>query len=200
MTSSRSIVTLAVLLSLLAACSRRPAFQGTPLDPPRDSLDFMLTDQFGQRLRLTELRGRVVVLTFLYTACPDLCPLVTQKIREVGRLLDDKRRDLAFLAVTVDPQRDTVPAIAEYSRRWGMLHRWRFLTGSERELEPIWRYYWVGEIRREAIGGAAAPATYDVQHLAPVHLIDRDGRVRVAYGSNFRPAELAHDIEALLTP
>lgn len=194
----RLILPLAVLLSLLVGCSRGPAFKGTPLDPPRETLDFSLTDQFGQRLQLSDLKGKVVVLTFLYTACRDICPLVTQKLHDTTGLLEDRRRDMIFLAVTVDPQRDTVPQIRAYSRRWGMLDRWRFLTGSEQELKPMWRYYWAGEIRREAVSGPQATSGYGIQHLSPVHLIDRNGRVRVAYGSDFRPAELAHDIEALL--
>lgn len=194
----RPIMALVMLFSLVAACSRRPTFQGAPLDPPRETLDFTLTDQFGHPLRLSDLRGKVVVMTFLYTACTDICPLVTQKIRDVTRLVDDRRREVAFLAVTVDPERDTVPQIEEYSRRWGMRERWRFLTGRERELEPIWRYYWAGKIRLEVVGGQETRSTYEVQHMAPVQLIDPAGKVRVAFGSDFRPAELAHDIETLL--
>lgn len=187
-----------MLLSLLAACSGRPTFHGTPLDPPRDTLDFALTDQFGQPLRLSDLKGQVVVLTFLYTACTDLCPLVTQKLRETVRLLAAEGKRVTVLAVTVDPERDTVSRLADYSRQWGMLDRWRVLTGSAQQLEPVWRYYWVGEIRREATGSPAAPAAYEVQHSSPVHLIDRKGRIRAVYGSDFRPAELAADIEGLL--
>jgi protein SCO1/2 len=196
-------VALALALALGAGCARRPAFRGTALDPPRDALDFTLTDQFGGSVRLADLRGRAVVLTFLYTSCTDVCPLVTQKIHDVTELLGARRREVAFLAVTVDPARDTVAQGAAYSRRWGLLDRWRFLTGSEAVLAPLWRYYWVGDVRRAAVGSpaasaAAAPAAYDVEHAAPVHLVDRRGRIRVVYGSEFRPAELAHDIDILL--
>lgn len=195
----RVTLSLAVLAGLFLACSREPAFRGTALDPPRETLDFTLHDQRGQPVRLSDLRGRVVFLTFFYTACTDICPLVTQKIRKVTELLGNKRREVSILVVTVDPERDTVARAAEYSRNWGMLERWRFLSGSESELEPVWRYYWVGELRRDAIGSPETPSSaYEVQHTAPVHLIDQRGRVRVVYGSSFRPAQLAHDIEALL--
>jgi protein SCO1/2 len=185
------------IASVALACSRGPSFEGNALDPPRPTLDFTLADQSGQPVRLSALRGQVVVLTFLYTSCPDLCPLVTQKLREVSDLLGARRRDVTLLAVTVDPGRDTVGRIAEYSRRWRMDDRWRFLTGAEPDLLPVWQYYWVGEVRRHPTPPAGASA-YEVDHASPVHLIDRTGLVRVAYGSDFRPAQLAHDIEALL--
>ena len=192
-----SIATLVLLSILVSACSRPPAFQGTALDPPRAALDFTLTDQFGHVLRFAELREKVVVLTFLYTACPDICPLVTQKVRDVAARLGDRWRDVAIIAVTVDPVRDTVAQAAAYSQQWDMLDRWHFLTGSEAALTPLWRYYWVGDVHREAVG-SAGPAGYNVAHSAPVHLIDQRGRVRVVYGSGFGPAELIHDIEILL--
>jgi protein SCO1/2 len=180
----------------MAACSRTPTFRGTALDPPRATLDFTLTDQAGRTVRWSEFHGRVVVLTFLYTSCRDVCPLVAGELREASELLGDRRRDVAIVAVTVDPTRDTVARAAIYSRDWRMLDRWEFLTGREAELAPLWRYYWAGDVHREAVGTPLAG--YDVAHTAPLHLIDRHGRVRVVYGSDVRPAELVHDVELLL--
>jgi protein SCO1/2 len=177
------------------ACSRAPSFQGDVLDAPRPTLDFALVDQSGRPARLSALRGEVVVLTFLYTSCVDTCPLLTQKLHQVSAMLDARRRDLALLAVTVDPGRDTVSRLAEYSQRWHMQDRWRLLTGAEQDLEPVWRYYWVGEVDRRPM---SAGGGYEVDHASPVHLIDRAGRVRVVYGGDFRPAQLVHDIEVLL--
>ncbi len=208
MTRPRCIIILIVLGGLLIACSREPAFRGTALDPPRKTLDFALRDQFGKQVRLSDLRGRVVVLTFLYTSCPDVCPLVTAKLRTVAELLASQASGVVFLAVTVDPERDTVERLYTYSQQQGMLDRWRFLRGDVQELQPVWDYYWVGNVRKERVGQAAdapqqagaapPPAPHTVQHTAPVHLIDQQGQVRVAYGSTLRPAELAHDIEILL--
>lgn len=188
------IACVALLLALVAACSRPPAFEGAALDPPRATLDFSLTDQFGQRVRLSALHGKVVVLTFLYTSCTDTCELTTQQIRRTATLLGARAGGVAFLAVSVDPARDTVAQLARYSRKWGMLERWRFLTGTEAELRPLWRYYWVGDAGREPGRGAS----YEVRHAVAVHLIDRGGRVRVAYGAGFAADALAHDILELL--
>lgn len=80
MSSARWIGTLAMLAGFLVACSRQPAFRGTTLDPPRETQDFTLRDQFGAPVRLSDFRGRSVGLTFLYTFCPDVCPLVTANL------------------------------------------------------------------------------------------------------------------------
>ncbi|MFQ5899062.1 MAG: SCO family protein [Candidatus Methylomirabilia bacterium] len=187
----RSVVALAVLGGLLIGCSRQPAFRGMPLDPPRELLDFTLRDQFGQPVRLADLRDRVRVLTFLYTSCPDVCPLVAGKLRRAYELLEDPS-EVAFLAVTVDPERDTEARVYEYSEQYGMLDRWQFLIGTHESLQPLWDYYWVGQVSKEATG------SYTVRHTTPIHLIDRRGRIRVVYGNTFRAAELAQDIELLL--
>ena len=167
-----------------------PAFRLTPLDPPRDSLNFSLRDQMGQRIALNDFRGKVVVLTFLYSYCPDICPLIAQKLHETHRLLGTKATGAAFLVVTVDPERDTVERLYEYSKQFDMADKWHFLTGSEDDLKPIWDYYWVGKVWKDEKG--------NVEHQSPVHIIDREGKLRVASGQTFRPAELAHDIEVLL--
>jgi len=167
-----------------------PAFSLTPLDPPRESFDFTLHDQFGKRVSLRDFGDKVVVLTFLYSYCPDICPLITQKLYETRRLLRGPADRVVFLAVTVDPERDTVKRLYEYSEQFDMVHEWHFLTGSLDELIFIWEYYWVGKVSKDEKGR--------VMHQAPIHLIDPQGKIRVVSGQTFRPAELAHDIEVLL--
>ncbi len=202
MSARRAVVILFSALLLLAAppagWSRPPEFQGQVLDPPRPARDFALRDQSGRLVRLSALHGQVVVLTFLYTTCPDVCPLITGKLHEVTELLGDRRKKVAVIAVTVDPERDTAAAVTEYSRRWAMLDRWRFLTGTQRQLEPIWEYYWVGQVRRELPGSTPGHAHYGIGHNSPIHLLDRAGRVRVVHDADVQPAAMAHDIEALI--
>jgi cytochrome oxidase Cu insertion factor (SCO1/SenC/PrrC family) len=79
-----------------------------------------------------------------------------------------------------------------------MSDRWQFLTGSEQDLEPVWEFYWVGHVRREPSGSAPAPTAYAIGHGSPVHLLDREGRIRVVFDADFRPAAMAHDLETLL--
>jgi len=193
-----AMAALAVLLATAAACARWPVFQGQVLDPPRPPLDFALTDQFDHPVRLSGLHGKVVVLTSLFTACPDVCPLTAGKIHEVTDLLGAHRDEVAFLAITVDPERDTVPVVAEYSQSIAMLDRWHFLTGDEPRLAPIRKYYWVGQTRVERPGSAPGRAAYAIGHRSPIHVLDPAGQIRVIFDADFGPAAMVHDIEALL--
>jgi len=196
------VLVLALLLApALAVGARGAGLKGQVLDPPRPALDFTLTDQSNRPVQLASLQGQVVVLTFLYTTCVDVCPLVAAKLHEVTDRLGSRRGEVAIVAVTVDPERDTPAAMTEFSRRWGMLDRWRFLTGTERQLETIWQYYWARQVRREIPGATAGtkPA-HTIGHGSPVHIFDRAGRVRVIFDADFQPAQLTHDIEALLEP
>lgn len=190
MDASRSAVTLPLLTSLLIGCAQELIFRGTVLDPPRESRDFALQDQFRKSVRLSDLQGRVVVLTFLYTSCPDVCPIIADKLRKTVESLGDPMPDVAVLVVTVDPERDTTNRVHAYSQRHKMLERWHFLIGEARELRPIWEYYWVGQVRKDEKG--------EVMHRSPVHLADRHGKIRVVFGSRFEPSDLAHDIRVLL--
>jgi protein SCO1/2 len=194
----RAVMVALAMLLLAPGCARRPAFEGQVLDPPRPPLDFTLTDQLDQPVRLSALHGKVVVLTFLFTACPDVCPLITGKIHEVSDRLGKDRDKVAFVAVTVDPERDTVRALAEYSRRVAMLDRWHFLTGDQAQLTPIWTYYWVGQTRAERPGSAPGRIAYAIGHRSPIHLLDPDGQIRVIHDADFRPAAMVHDVQALL--
>jgi protein SCO1/2 len=195
-------VTLVAILLLLApglvAGSRGSGFQGQVLDP-RAPRSISRSPTSPTAPCSSPACGQVVVLTFLYTTCVDACPLVAAKLHEVTELLGSRRAEVAVVAVTVDPERDTPAAMTEFSRRWAMLDRWRFLTGTERQLETIWQYYWAGHVRREIPGATAtAKPSHAIGHGSPVHVFDRAGRIRVVYDADFKPADLTHDIETLL--
>ena len=186
-----------------------PPFAGTELVPAREIMDFQLTDQFGEPVRLTDLSPQVVVLTFLYTHCPDVCPLTTARLLHTYLLLGADAQRVTFLAVTVDPDRDSQQQVYDYSRQGDMLEKWHYLTGDEEVLQPLWDYYWAGSVRAEVTKGteehgeeasspnSASKTGYLVAHSAPIHVI-ADGVVRVAFGESFQPSELAHDLQLLL--
>ena len=216
------LMSLMVVAAGVAFALRRSApeeFRGSQLQPPRDTLGFTLTDQNGQTVSLQGLRGRVVVLTFLYTSCPDICPFTTARLHQVHQMLGKEASQVVFLAVTMDPERDTVERVRQYSEQWNMADKWHFLTGSREELAPLWDYYWAGDGARRAMEGSERDQAlehghdsfgldtsalqgwvgdYMVEHLAPIHLIDRQGKVRVAMSSAFQVEDLAHDVRLLL--
>jgi protein SCO1 len=152
-----------------------------PAIPPRD---FRLRDQDGEPVSLRAFRGRVVVLTFLYTTCRDTCPLTATQIRGA---LDDLDRDVPALAVSVDPANDTPERARRFLFARGLADdRMRFLLGSRDQLAPVWRAY----------GIRPQGAAFD--HSAYVLLVDKRGRQRIGFPvAQLTPEGLAHDIRRL---
>ncbi len=206
----------ALLLALvLLACSRAEAFQGTELRPPKPTTPFELKDQFGQHVRLSDFEGQVVLLTFLYTNCPNVCPIVTSQLRDAYDMLSDDA-GVKFIAISVDPLRDTVESAHAYSDKWDMLHNWSFLVGSEEELSPIWKGYFMDPVtsnhsdedesdhtKTTPRSGVSAlrediAESYLVIHTTPVFLIDQKGVMRVVTTPPFETEDLVHDIRLLL--
>ena len=207
---------LALLLITAVSCSQTVSFQGTELDPTDVAPSFRLTDQFGDAVALADFDGKVVALAFLYTQCPDVCPLVTETLRRTHERLGDDAAQVQFLAVSVDPQRDSVDMAHRYSLERDMQHRWRFLVGSEEQLSLVWKSYWLDPVRdaqasqdgpdpghssEEAAHSGSTPEgnPYLVSHNAPVFLIDREGRRRVVFTNpSLDPEPLVHDIRILI--
>ena len=167
-------------------------------------------DEDGRAASLADYGGRVLLLTFLYTSCPDVCPAITADLREAHELLGDDAAGVSIVAVSVDPARDTVESARRYSARWEMTDRWDFLVGDEEELSRLWAAYYISvavdaesdqDDESVSSGGALgtlARDSYLVTHSSPVYLIDDGGIRRVLFTSPFDPEDLAHDVRLLL--
>ena len=103
--------------------------------------NFRLTDQNGKQVSLSQFKGEPVVLTFLYTHCPDVCPLTAEKLHTVMQSLGSNAQHVAVLAVSVDPKGDTQAAVINFSKVHNMLAYWHYLTGTESQLSPVWSAY-----------------------------------------------------------
>jgi protein SCO1/2 len=171
-----------------------PTLQGTDLGGV-SAPDFRLTDQFGNPVSLSQFRGRPVVLTFLYTHCPDTCPLIADKIHLALEKLGSDSSKVGVLAVSTDPQGDDVAAAYHFSEVHHLLNQWHFLVGSSAQLTPIWSDYHV--YAATATPTAASPGT--VNHTAAIYLIDKQGHERIYLSEDFDPNVMANDLRALLT-
>ena len=141
----------ALILLFAGACSgaSSPAFLGTELNPEQ-APEFTLIDHTGGSVSLLDFRGEVVLLTFLYTNCPDVCPLVTANLQQAHMMLAPEEVDrVNFLTISVDPLGDTMERVREYTRYMGMEGRWQYLIGAEEELSPIWSQYWLAPVVTE---------------------------------------------------
>jgi protein SCO1/2 len=162
---------------------------GPVIAHPAVAPDFTLRDQRGRVVRLSAERGKVVMVTFLYTHCPDLCPLTAAHIKAALTRLGSRRKGVVALAVTVDPKGDTKPAVRAYVRSHRLPSEFHYLTGSKAALARVWRLYDVTPVR------AGGP---DPDHTLYILLLDRKGKTRVLFDALAKPAAMAHDLGVLL--
>jgi protein SCO1 len=170
-------------------------------DPPAEELrlpvigpapEFSLTSQDGETVTLEDFRGRALAVTFIYTACPDYCPMLTAKMVGVqDDLGDDFGARVAFVSITVDPELDTPEVLRHYALVHGAdLQGWAFLTGEPEAIAEVTRNY--GVFAQKAVGG-------EIDHTFLTSLIDPEGILRVQYmGVRFDPDEFRSDLVSLL--
>ena len=158
-------------------------FAGATRPPAIPPADFGVRDEHGRMLRLSDLRGRPAVVTFLYTTCKDTCPLTAQQIRAA---LDDLGHDVPVVAVSVDPANDTPRRARAFALEQRMQGRMRWALGDAARLQRIWRAYGI------------QPQSADAEHTASTVLLDARGRQRVGFAASvLTPEGLAHDIALL---
>lgn len=179
---------LLALVVFSTACSTQ--LKGTDLgkDP---APNFQLNDSQGAPVALSDYRGKVVVLTFLYTNCPDECPLIASKLRSVATQLGDSMKQVAYVAISVDPANDTPIAVQEFLQTHLLDGQMRYLIGTQAQLEPVWNAYYVGtSTNTSSVAGVA--------HSTRTIIIDKQGNERIELGSTFSPADAVFDVRALL--
>lgn len=167
-------------------------YQGVLIDPPAPAADFTLTDQYGQPFQLSQQRGKVVLIFFGYTNCPDVCPVTLSEFKRIKAALGKRSGDVLFVYITVDPERDTADRIRVYLANFDP--DFIGLTGSRSELEKVWQSYGVYQQRQDS-GSAAG---YLVDHSARVYAIDSQGNWRLNYPYGMEPQKIAQDVAHLL--
>jgi len=166
-------------------------FAGAVSPPGARAAGFRLRDQDGALATLAAERGRVTVLTFLYTTCEDTCPIAASQILGALEELGPSGKDVAALAVSVDPAHDTAARARRFLLARGLTGRMRFALGDEAQLRPVWGAYGVQPQGPD-------PDAEDYEHSARVVLVDKRGFQRVAFPiDQLTPPALAHDIRRL---
>ena len=182
-------------LALLAvpfapASGAREAAKAAALPHIGPAPDFTLTDQDGRKVDSRAWRGKVSVVTFIFTSCSQTCPLLTAKLVAIQRQLG-ARTDVQFAAITVDPLSDTPPALKRYAQAHSAdLSRFTFLTGSMAEIDDVARRFAVYR-RSDEKGG--------VDHTFLTSIVDRRGTLRVQYlGTRFDAREFLADLRSVV--
>jgi len=154
--------------------------------------DFTLIDQNGKPFLSTNLRGKVIVLDFIYTTCTDVCPLFTVNFAQLQRRLAPEHKGEVFLvSITTDPEIDSPKVLKAYAQRHGAdFNNWAFLTGTEAQLKEVWKGFGIRVIRK---------ARGLVQHDSVTTLIDWQGVRRFNYfGEKVRLEDVERDLLLLL--
>lgn len=180
----------AAVLAMLVSCGAPESFKGTDLGKMPEA-DFALSDTAGHAVQLAGLRGSPVVLTFVYSQCLDVCPLIAHKLSQVYAALGADSQRVKFVAVSTAPELDTPISIARFAQAQGMDGKWIYLNGTRAQLEPVWASYFIG-------ADAAAQSGAQVNHQSRVILIDALGQQRVNYDPDFAPEDVTHDLKLLL--
>lgn len=176
-----------------ATNNQTATLQGTDLGGV-NAPDFRLTDQFGNPISLSQFRGHPVILTFLYTKCPDDCPLIADKLHLSLEKLGNESAKVDVLAVSTDPQNDTTQAAYHFSQVHHLLNQMHFLVGTRAALAPIWSAYHI----YAAPGTPTATDPNTVDHTLAIYLIDKQGHERVYLGEDFDPNVLTSNLRILL--
>jgi protein SCO1 len=170
----------AVTLPQVAGADAVPARPAPPID---------LTDQDGKQIDLAKLKGRPVLVAFLYTHCTDLCPIVAGKLHTAYAHLKQGERPV-FLAVSVDPTHDTPASAAAFNKRHRTTGEIDWLLGSPGELEAVWKAWGVKPEHN-------AKDPEEIEHNAEIFAIDPQGRIRALYPPSFKPEKLAEGTKTL---
>ncbi len=186
------LLSVAALSGLLACSPDKPAFKGVDITGADYAKDFALSDQNAQVRSIKDFAGKVVVVFFGYTQCPDVCPTTLQELLEVKRLLGADGEKLQAVFVTVDPERDTPDMLKAYMANFDP--KFVALHPTPEQLQPLLKDF---KIYAKKVEGKTA-TSYTMDHSAQSYVYDPQGRLRLysRYGSG--PQALADDARLLL--
>ena len=178
---------------IFSACSPKgPKFQGVDLTGAEYGRDLPLTDQFGKERSIKDFAGKVVVVFFGYTQCPDVCPTSMSELAEVKRSLGADGDKLQGIFVTVDPERDTPEMLKGYMASFDP--SFIALRGTPEQLVAVAKDF---KIYYKRVDGQT-PTSYTMDHSAGSYVYDTKGRLRVYHRYGAGAQSLAADVRALL--
>ena len=183
---------LASLALLLGGCPEPKQFKSTDLSMVDWGKDFKLTDHTGKPRTLADFRGKVVVLFFGYTQCPDVCPTTLSTLRETVSLLGDDASRVQVLFATVDPARDTQQLLAQYVPAFHP--DFLGLSGDEATIAATAKEFKVFYAKQPG----KTPDSYSVDHTTGSYAFDPRGKLRLLLRHGEAPANIAADIRLLL--
>ncbi len=186
-----SLVAGAVLVLLVFLFLTPATLSGTQIDPPKVVSDFALSADSGP-VRLSDLRGKLVVIYFGYTYCPDICPATLSKINKALERLGKDAEQVSVVMVTVDPERDAADKLGPYVRRFNPA--FIGLSGTLDQIAAVAKEFGIFYEKKEV----STSAGYLVDHTASVLILDGEGRISLIWPYEIEVAQMASDLRILL--
>lgn len=188
------ILTIVIAITVLIEVAfRRPySFHGTVINPPLPVIDFALQTADDEVFRLSEQKGKIVLLFFGYTSCPDVCLTTLAIFKQVNQRLGDDAQKVRFVMITADPDRDTPEKVTAYVAQFNS--EFIGLSGNLSDLESIWKELGVF-VEKQDSGSAAG---YLVSHTASVFVIDQNGNLLMMLPYGTSAIDMADDLTQLL--
>lgn len=186
------VIGLAAVLIGWQFAQRNYQFHGSVFDPPIPAADFDLIDQNGADFRLSDQTGKIVLVFFGYTHCPDVCPVTLSQFKQIKKQLGKNAEQVRFVFITVDPDRDTIAEINRYVPNFDA--DFIGLTGQIADLEKVWKSYGVFAAKQPV----DPQGNYLVDHTARIYLIDQQGNWRLTYPFGMESGQILDDLEHLL--
>jgi protein SCO1/2 len=161
------------------------------LEPPTKAPPLRLHNYLGQLVNIDSYKGKAVLVTFLYTNCPDICPLIASNLGVAQTLMSGATKSkVQMIAVSVDPRNDTPKAVAAFLASHGLTGKMQYLIGSKKELAPVWEAWGVGSSRE-------IEQPQFVDHTGLVYGVTGSGKKLTVYSPEFKPSEIVHDVPLL---
>jgi protein SCO1/2 len=176
--------------STASASGRSARFAGTTNETPSPAAALRLRDSLGRMVDLREYRGKAVLVTFIYTHCPDVCPLIVGNLHSAQAQLGARAGKLQIIAVSTDPRGDTRATVKRFLSQHEMTGKMEYLIGGQRQLERVWKA-WGIVARRDK------KTPEFVEHSALIYGIGASGKLLTLYPANFKPATVVHDVPLL---
>jgi protein SCO1/2 len=167
------------------------SFHGTVIQSPDPAFDFKLTSSKGD-ISLSDYRGKLVVLYFGYTFCPDICPATLANVGQALRKLGAKADDVQLIMISLDPARDTPAKLSEYVAHF--YPSFIGVTGSDEKIAEVASLY---GIFYEKHAGSASTG-YLIDHTATLLVLDREGRLKLVFPFGVTGDEIADDLKYML--
>jgi protein SCO1/2 len=187
---------LCCLLILSFACSN------SKLPIKGEFPDIILTSQDGQEFTFSQLEGKVIVVSYIYTNCPDICHIISAKLNAFKNKLKENgiQDKVYFVSITLDPERDTPEVLKRHAKMMNLdLTNWVFVTGDKNSIDSTIKVAGMEAIKGPIVVSAKGESSYEIAHQNRISLVDEKGRIRKHYrGTTFDMEELLQDIKSLL--